>query len=1046
MANAEFKFVDGPPFVSSKSLHWGHILVSALKSCKLNYEQMHGKQILNKTGYDCHGLPIEMVVNKLLDVHTKEEVEKLGIDVYNDKCHEVIKQYSDSWHIVFDKIGRVIDHKNEYKTKDTSFMESVWWAFKTMYDKGLIYSGFKIMPYSTGCCTSLSNFEANQNYKDVNTTSLYVKFKSIMFENTYFVAWTTTPWTLPSNIVLCVHPKLDYVKIKDCKTEEYYIVAENCLNNLYPISKKNKKKTKPYEIIDKVLGSDLKGQAYYPLFSYFENNDNKFYQILTDDYVSSETGTGIVHVAPAFGEEDFNLCIKNKVIKNVQVGDYCPIDDSGLFTSTVIDYQGQYVMDANKQIIKDLKQRNVVFKEQQITHSYPMCWRTDTPLIYRAVSSWFIETTAIKEKLIENNKKMRWVPEHIGSKRFANWLENVRDWGVSRSRIFGTPLPIWASDDGEEILVIGSIDELVELANLKERPDNLHRDYIDNIEIPSKQGKGMLKSVKLVLDCWFESGCVPFAQYHYPFENENIFEGTDFLGDFICEGVDQTRGWFYTLLVISTALFDKPPVKDIMCSGLILAEDGKKMSKRLCNYVDPIETIDKYGADAIRLYLIGSPASHAESFKFAEKDVGQLSGKLYQLWNGLLFLEEHITKFIHDGHKFDPTKHKERDNIMDRWIYSRVGILLSNVENYMEDLKIHKIVKELLDFDEDLRNWYIKFNRPRMAGKTGNVQDQHNALTTLYLVFLNVSVIFAPFTPFLSEKIFQVLKKYIDCEEEHILQYTYPLQLDYDTNDIISRQMKNIQLVAGIVRSLRSSTKTATSVKMPLKKVTVCHNNLEFLNDVKFLEQYLDKEVNAITFEYKDQKGLINYTVKPADRAIGKRFTKDAKSVRSQIANMQIEKMDIDEIEVIVNDETIKLGKEYFSVISNFNVTYDPPLYAKHEDGLIIIIDSEQTEMVKELFIKRMFGVTVQNMRKHSNLHPWNPIKIFYDDSDHEIKRIIEKYKNDIEEHLGNNIYPHFMMDDQDKELIIKEINGDPSWSTCPTIVITDKTGEFLKK
>lgn len=1059
-----FRFIDGPPFVSSKNLHWGHILVSALKSSFLEYEKMHGKTICNKIGYDCHGLPIEMVVNKLLGVHTKEEVEKLGIEVYNNKCHEVIEQYATSWHTVFKAIGRNIDTDNEYKTKDTNFMESVWWAFKTLHEKQLVYSGFKIMPYSTGCCTSLSNFEANQNYKDVTTTSLYVKFKLVGEENIYFVAWTTTPWTLPSNLVLCVNPELEYVKIKDIESQQYYIIATTCIDNLYQISKKKKGKNKnkskdvPYEIISTMTGSSLKDKTYEPMFPYFsqENIDNKFYKILTDQYVSADTGTGIVHVAPAFGEEDFNVCVRNNVIDNVQVGNFCPIDDIGCYTDKITDYVGIYVMDANKLIIKRLKQEGIVVKEQQIKHSYPMCWRTDTPLIYRAVSSYFIKTTAIKEKLIQNNSMINWQPEHIGSKRFANWLDNVIDWGVSRSRVFGTPLPIWVSDDGEEVVVVGSIDELMQLVGIEERPDNLHRDYIDNLEIPSKQGKGMLKSVKLVLDCWFESGCVPFAQHHYPFENIDMFDDQQFLGDMICEGVDQTRGWFYTLLVLATALFDKPPVKNIVCSGLILAEDGKKMSKRLDNFADPLETIEKYSADAIRLYLIGSPASHSESFKFVEEDLKQMKGKLYQLWNGVLFLDEHITKFIHDGNTFDIVHCENTTNIMDLWINSRLGLLLNNVEKYMKQFKIHKVVKELLDFDEDLRNWYIKFNRSRLSGKGTNTEDRHIALSSLYVTFYSVAVIFAPFVPFLSQNIFMLLSKYTDEYDmdseinEHILNHTYPEVSDYDTDPVITRQMKNIQLVSGIVRSLRSSTTNATSVKMPLKKVTICHNSQEFLDDVKFLEQYVLEEVNTLAFEYKDQKNLISYSVKPNDKAVGLKFRKDGKSVRAQIEAMSADCQNIQEIVVQVNGKNITLTNEYFSVVSNFNITYDPPIYAKHEDGLVVIIDTEQDMMVMEQFSKRMFVVTVQNMRKQSDLHPWNPIKIFYKDE----ASVITKYKTDIEEHLGYEIYPESTMSSQDKELIIKRY--DPTsklysaeWNKnsidCPVVAITDKTGDFLK-
>lgn len=1045
-----FRFTDGPPFVSSNNLHIGHLLVSSLKSSMLFFRQMKGDNVLNKTGYDCHGLPIEMVANNLLNVHTKDQIETFGIDNYNNKCKDIISSFSGDWLKVFDRIGRWIDITNEYKTMDTNFMESVWWAFKQLFDKGLIYNGYKIMPYSTGCCTALSNFEAGQNYKELIDVSIYVSFPIVNDTNISLIIWTTTPWTLPSNLALCVNPKITYVKIKDNKADKIYILAENCLKNIYA-NQKN-----AYTIIEKMTGNDLKGLKYIPIFNYFLDNDNqRLYQVLTDEFVNCDSGTGIVHLAPAFGEEDYNVCIKNNIIKNEQIGEYCPVDDSGLFTNKVSDFYKIYVLDANKPIIRMIRNNNRLVKEQQIKHSYPVCWRTDKPLIYKAVSSFFVKVTQIKDKLIENNNKMFWMPDFIRKGRFNNWLETVVDWNVSRSRFFGTPIPVWISDDKEEMVCIGSIDELVTLANLSERPTDLHREFVDNIQIPSKMGKGMLKSVKLTADCWFESGCVPFAQYHYPFENKNIFDNTETLSDFICEGVDQTRGWFYTLLVLSTALFDRPPSKNIICSGLVLDDTGNKISKRSGNYIPPEHIFEKYGADALRLYLIGSPAAHADGFKFVEEDMKLLFGRLYQIYNGSKFLVEHIIKFNKDGNTFDPNYYKNNNKtLMDRWILSRLGTLIIKINNYMNCLEIYKIINEIMAFDDDLRNWYIKYNRNNFRGRNNNIAEQHTALSTLFTIYYNTCLVLAPFCPFITESIYKKLSEIHENHPKSVHLNSYPEANDFVTDPIIERRMRNLQIISNMVNNLRSKTHTHTSVRFPLKKITIAHNDPEFLNDIAEMSKYLDEEVNALEIEYINQTGLISYKAILNNKTIGSTFREKASEIKANILSItlnDLEKFNNGQITSFTFGANI-IDKTYFEVSAEFTKEFHEPFYAKMENNIIIIIDTEQTETIKELFIKRMFVVSVQKMRKATALHPWDPIEIYYESDNTEIIHSLTNNKNEIEEMLLYKIYPMPLLQRSVKKIIIEYDPNDTTsklhslvkeWSkVCnlpPRIVITHR-------
>ena len=1042
-----FRFLDGPPFVSSDSLHNGHMLIGFGKSTVNQYKRMTGFNVENKLGFDCHGLPIEMVVNKMLGVNRKEEVMKLGIDKYNAKCKEVIHSFSGAWESVYNRIARWIDYENQYKTMDTNFMETVWWVFKQLWEKNLVYRGYRIMPYSTACATALSNFEASGDdiYKEVNDPAIFVKFKLIdnNHENTYLLVWTTTPWTLPANVAVAVNPELQYVKIQDQKSGSYYILAKDRLLEFYGLGGKKEKSSKalPYNIIQSYTGAQLVGLSYEPPFNYYlpdKETYPKLFTILSAQFVEATSGTGLVHISPSYGADDFDVVIQAGIMTNQDIGYFGPVDDHGLYTEKVHDFVGKHVHQANPEIIQYLKNNGVLVKKEMYTHNYPHCWRTDTPLIYRAVSSFFVKVTAIKDDLIANNKKVNWVPEHVGAGRFHQWLNNVKDWGISRSRYFGTPIPVWVSDDGEEMVCVGSIDELVQLANLKERPTDLHMEFIDHIQIPSKQGKGMLKHVSDVLDCWFESGAVPFGQLHYPFENSNHYDNQEFLSDFIMEGIDQTRGWFYTLMVLSTALYNKPAFKNVICAGLILAGDGKKMSKRLGNFVNPTTILEQNGADAMRLYLLSSPAVRADSFKFNEEDIGVINKRLTQCFNAVKFFIEHVIKLEKDGYKFDPSLYLVTNNVMDQWIIARTGTLLKTVREMMEQYRLWNVWNTLANYIEDLCNWYIKFNRNRLKGRFVEKDEQLRALSTLNYVLINFSIISAPFMPYLSETIYQQIKNlskfsssydatspdqlnYIESpynnltDSVHLMDY--PSDNSFLANDAMERKMKRLQDVSCAIRSIRAKTENSKSAKIPLKEVTIAHNDQQFLEDIKGLETYLKEEINSLNINYVNQEGLVNYSVQPNHKSLGQKY----KAVASQVKTLMTKLVPNNEslspeqtVLKITNNrgetQEIVLDAEDYTVVSNINETLinQPNILVEMDkaNNLLVIVNSERDAQVLELYHHRLFITIVQNMRKITSLRPWNPINIYYKTASHELNELLSKNSAIIAEELLYPIHP----------------------------------------
>ena len=876
-----FSFYDGPPFATGLP-HYGHILAGVIKDIIPRYWTMKGHHVPRRFGWDCHGIPVEFEINKSLKIDSRQQVLEMGVDKYNAACRSIVDRYAHEWKKTVTRVGRWVDMENAYFTMDIEFMQSVWWVFQEMYKKGLIYEGYKVVPYSVGISTPLSNFEANLNYKQVQDPAITVSFPVIGQEKVFFLAWTTTPWTLPSNLGLAVGRDLDYVKVRETATGNTYILAEALYKNSF--------KEADIEVLESLKGSALLGLQYTPLFSYFEKKRSEgAFKVIHSDHVTVESGTGIVHMAPAFGEEDYFACQKEKMpIVN-------PVDDDGLFTAEVTAYQGRKVKDADKDIIADLKKAGRLFKQDTLVHSYPFCYRSETPLIYRAVSSWFVAVEKIKDQIVAANKTTHWVPEHLRDGRFGNWLENARDWAISRNRFWGTPLPIWRNKEGE-IICVGSRDELEKLSGQK--IDDLHIDRIDSVTIPSPTGKSPLKRVEGVLDCWFESGSMPYAKY-------DSAPPLKFPADFIAEGLDQTRGWFYTLMVIGAALFKKAPFKNVVVNGLILAEDGKKMSKRLQNYPDPMEVLGKHGADALRLYLIDSPVVKAQELRFAEVGVKDVVRKiLLRWWNSYSFFVSYAN--VDD---FRPRGDAASSpNILDQWVISRLHTLIENTEKEMNEYRLYNVVPGLLQFIEDLTNTYIRFNRSHFW-QEGMPEDKRLAYETLYEVLIQLSRLMAPFAPFLAETTYQNLSQVNASRKESVHLEEFPkanLKLKRPELENAVRVMEALVLLG---RNQRE--KISIKSKIPLKSMTIIHRDPSVLENLKKFEPYFKDELNIQVIKYdSNEDEHIQIRAKANFPALGPRLGPKMKSVAAGIGKLALK--DLLALEtggsVIIEGESVTLA------------------------------------------------------------------------------------------------------------------------------------------
>jgi isoleucyl-tRNA synthetase len=882
-----YSFYDGPPFATGLP-HYGHILAGVLKDIVPRYWTMKGYSVPRRFGWDCHGLPVEYEINKKLKVDSRKQVLEMGVDKYNAACRSIVQRYSSEWKRTVRRVGRWVDMENAYFTMDVSFMQSVWWVFQQLYQKGLIYEGYKVVPYSIGVSTPLSNFEAGLNYKDVQDPALTLTFPVVGDPNTAFLAWTTTPWTLPSNLALAVAKDVDYARVRHLPTGKIYILAQALVSAVF-------KNAKEIEVCEVVKGAELIGIHYEPLFNYFVSKVTNCFRVIHADHVTTDSGTGIVHMAPAFGEEDYYAC------RAVQIPVVNPVDDDGMFTAEVPEYQGRRVKDADKDIIAHLKKIGRLFKQDTIVHSYPYCWRSDTPLIYRAVSSWFVAVEKIKESLLKNNKTTNWVPDVLRDGRFGNWLENARDWAISRNRFWGTPIPIWRNKEGE-ILCIGSKAELEKLSG--QPVTDLHMEVVDKIEIPSPTGKSPLKRIPDVLDCWFESGSMPYAQWGYPFENSAEFKST-FPADFIAEGLDQTRGWFYTLSVIGTALFDQAPFRNVVVNGLVLAEDGKKMSKRLRNYPDPMEVLDHHGADALRLYMIDSPVVKAQELRFSETGVKDVVRQiLLRWWNSYSFFVSYA-----NVDNFRPRGDYEKTpNVLDKWVLSRLNHLITNTQTEMEAYRLFNVVPALLRFIEDLTNTYIRFNR-RHFWQEGMPEDKRLAYETLHHVLITFAKVMAPFAPFLAEATYQNLARVMAQREESVHLERFPEALPHLVHPDMEEAVRVMDSLVVLGRNLRD--RIQVRAKIPLLSMRVIHRNPKVLENLKPFEPYFQDELNIRRIEYdSNEDQFIQVNAKANFPVLGKRLGPKMKAVAAAIQKLGVE--DIVRLErgdtLTVCDATITLA------------------------------------------------------------------------------------------------------------------------------------------
>ncbi len=886
LANTQGKkpyiFYDGPPFATGLP-HHGHLVASTIKDVVPRYWTMKGRYVMRRFGWDCHGLPIEHEIDKQLGMSAQDAVEKLGVAGYNDECRAIVQRYVREWRHTITRIGRWIDFDNDYKTMDAWYMESVWWVFKQLWDKGLIYQGVKVVPVSTALGTPLANFEATSNYQDVQDPAITVLLK-LVDEDAHLAIWTTTPWTVPSNLAVCVGDDIEYSLVVDEESGKQIYLATERLDQYQGDTE--------FRVVKTLLGKDLVGRRYEPVFDYFADKaDEGAFVVISGDYVTTDSGTGLVHQAPAFGEEDY------KAFQAAGLEAFaCPVSLHGEFTDEVPDFAGRHVKEADKDIISALKAKGALYRQDVIQHSYPYCYRSDTPLIYRAIPSWYVRVTAFKDNLKAANEQINWVPEHIKHGRFGNWLDGAIDWAISRNRVWGTPLPVWVNDETGKALCVGSIDELYDYTGV--RVDDLHREHVDDLTFQVEGEPGTYRRIEEVLDCWFESGSMPYAQLHFPFENEDVFNA-GFPAEFIAEGLDQTRGWFYTLTVLGGALFDQPAFRNVIVNGMVMAEDGKKMSKSLRNYTPPDELMETYGADALRLYSINSGLVRGEEQRFADSGVRDMVRRALLPWyNAYSFLRTYA-----EIDEWSPQKGQfEGDNILDQWIMSRLQTLKNTVATEMEGYRLYNVVPGLFAFIEDLTNWYIRLNRGRFWGEDISA-DKIAAYSTLYEVLMELSKVMAPFAPFLSEHLYQSLAQLAGqpAQPNSVHLCDYPEAEAVKVKPGLETAVERMQQVILLGRQKREEVKIG--LRTPLSRLTIVNSDAALLEDMRSLEGYVRDELNVQSVEYSaDESAYIELYAKPNFPLLGKRLGKRMKAFAGVIANL-----DIGQISELQNNGDIQL-------------------------------------------------------------------------------------------------------------------------------------------
>ena len=953
---AEFVFYDGPPFANGTP-HYGHIMVSYVKDVVARFQTMNGKKVERRLGWDCHGLPAEMSAEKQLGVSGRKQIEEFGVEKFNNFCRSDVLKYSGIWVEMFKRIGRWVDFSHDYKTMDLSFMESVINNFKQLWEKGLVYEDYRVLPYSWAAETPLSNFEVNQGYQDKTDNAITVLFK--LENGMKILVWTTTPWTLPSNLMLAVGEDIDYAVMEE--NGQKYILARALLGRY-------KKQLEHAVEVGSMKGRDLVGMSYEPMFPYFKHlKEQGCFKVLSGEFVSIEDGTGVVHIAPGFGQDDFEVCRAC----NEHFPVVCPVDEAGKFTAEVKDYEGKQVFETNEPIMQWLKENGLLVKKEQYTHSYPFCWRTDTPLIYKAMSSWFVRVTDFRDDMVKNNQQINWVPEHIKDGRFGKWLEGARDWSISRNRFWGTPIPVWKSDNPAypRVDVFGSVAEIKEKTGIE--VTDLHKPYIDNVVYPNPDdpsGKTMMRRVGDVFDCWFESGSMPYAQVHYPFDNKEWFE-SHFPADFIVEAMDQTRGWFYTLTVLSTAMHNRPAFKNCICTGLLMAEGGQKLSKRLKNYPDPNEVLDTIGSDALRWFLVSSPVLKGGNLAVDKegKEIAKAARvALIPLWNAFYFFTLYANA---EGYKAKEVF--KSTEAIDNYILSKLRKLADVVKTGLETYDVAVACNEIASFMEVLNNWYIRRSRDRFW------EGETQAFDVLYTVLLNVSKIVAPLMPFVAEYIYKTLSS-----EESVHLVDYPNLSAVEFNASLVEDMDFLQDLCSAGKFIREEKNLRN--RLPLRSLTVVGKELpEAYGDI------IKDELNVKEVKFDDNLGAY------ADKKIylytpllGKALGKDMGTVMAAYKQGDWQLQD---------NGTLAIGgqnltKDLFEVRLEMKNGIAGKAFA--DNKALVILDTEVTDDLKREGMARDFVRLVQTLRKDKDFNISDRIELSYATADAELAKALEENKS----------------------------------------------------
>jgi len=967
----KYVFFDGPPFANGLP-HYGHILANALKDAVTRYWTMKGYYVPRQNGWDCHGLPVEYEIEKELKLTGRKQIEDLGVEKFNGACRESVFRYTAEWEKLLKRLGRWVDMEHSYATLDNNYMESIWWVFKQIWSRKLMYKGFKPMHICPRCETPLSNFEVTQGYKDVTDLSVTVTFplKEGAYEGCEMLAWTTTPLTLPGNMFLAVNPELEYVVVRSA--DKKFILAKARVEAAFG--------DRPYEIEESVDLQRLVGAHYEPLFNYFVQSKEDIYRVVMADFVTVDDGVGIVHIAPAYGEDDMYVGVREKVtmIQHVKM--------DGMFVSEVSDFAGKFAKGQDVNVKNFLDERGRVFSHANIRHSYPHCWRCDTPLLNFVTNSWFIRVTEVKEHLLRNNKKIHWQPGHIEEGRFGKWLEGARDWAVSRNRFWGCPLPIWECACGETVC-IESIRELSELSHggvpMREGELDLHKPYIDEIMMPCKKCGNLMRRVPDVLDCWFESGSMPYAQLHYPFENKKEFED-NFPADFIAEGLDQTRGWFYTLHVISTILFNKPAFGNVIVNGILLASDGEKLSKRKKNYPDPNTLFETRGVDSMRMFLYTSPATLADDVRFSEKHVDEVVKSFtLTIWNVYSFF---MTYASIDGWKpefFGKELHKFRpEHVLDQWIISELQVLIQNTTVAMDSYNLMDATRPMVAFADDLSNWYVRRSRRRFW-KSESDKDKRSAYQTLYFVLFRLSQLIAPFMPFLAESMFLGLSRGLPEMSESVHLTDWPDSVSRLLKPLLNEEMHIVRQIVNLGHSARAAA--FVKVRQPLAGATIaCPDEVS----QEVIEKYLDvilEELNVKKLEFvKELTGRVTVRYTPRSKVLGPKFGSDVQAIIRMVKAGDV---------VSLRDGTYQVG-DFTLTHEDLEVGYEGKegTGVASQNGYTLILDTVITDELLDEGIARDVVRFVQELRKEAHYEVSDRILLAVETPDPKVRAAVTSF------------------------------------------------------